>query len=53
WCRAKYSWSGEQERDLGFVEGDMIECLSTGDGLWWTGRLKRNRAVGLFPSNFV
>ncbi len=54
WCRATYSWGGESKRDLGFVEGDLIECLNAGDGSWWTGRLRRDkRAVGLFPSNFV
>lgn len=54
WCRATYSWGGETKRDLGFVEGDLIECLNAGDGSWWMGRLRRDRrAVGLFPSNFV
>ncbi|KAK7749412.1 hypothetical protein SLS62_008156 [Diatrype stigma] len=40
-------------RDLGFIEGDLIECLNAGDGSWWTGRLLRNKTVGVFPSNFV
>lgn len=54
WCRAVYSWGGETTKDLGFVEGDLIECLNAGDGQWWMGRLRRDRrAVGLFPSNFV
>ncbi|KAK4167983.1 hypothetical protein QBC43DRAFT_126650 [Cladorrhinum sp. PSN259] len=54
WVRAVYSWGGESKRDLGFMEGDLIECLNAGDGSWWTGRLWRDRrAVGLFPSNFV
>lgn len=39
--------------DLGFVEGDIIEVLNTGDGNWWTGKLKRNKVVGSFPCNFV
>lgn len=44
----------QSKRDLGFIEGDLIECLNAGDGSWWTGRLFRDRrAVGLFPSNFV
>ncbi|TGZ79513.1 hypothetical protein EX30DRAFT_308803 [Ascodesmis nigricans] len=51
--RAIYSWGGETKRDLGFVEGDLIECLNAGDGRWWMGRLRRNKTVGLFPSNFV
>ncbi|KAL1970785.1 hypothetical protein VTN77DRAFT_2619 [Rasamsonia byssochlamydoides] len=54
WCRAIYSWGGETKRDLGFVEGDLIECLNAGDGQWWMGRLRRDRRmIGLFPSNFV
>ncbi|KAF1997038.1 hypothetical protein P154DRAFT_622825 [Amniculicola lignicola CBS 123094] len=54
WCKAVYSWGGETKHDLGFIEGDLIECLSAGDGAWWKGRLKRDRrTVGLFPSNFV
>jgi hypothetical protein len=44
----------QTKRDLGFIEGDLIECLNAGDGSWWMGRLKRDRRmVGLFPSNFV
>ena len=54
WCRATYSWGGETKKDLGFIEGDLIEALNAGDGLWWMGRLRRDpRAIGLFPSNFV
>ena len=54
WCRALYSWGGETEKDLRFLEGDLIECLNPGDGSWWCGRLhKGRRAMGLFPSNFV
>lgn len=54
WVRATYSWGGESKKDLGFIEGDLIECLNAGDGSWWMGRLRRDkRAVGLFPSNFV
>ncbi|KAI1262455.1 hypothetical protein F5Y18DRAFT_438896 [Xylariaceae sp. FL1019] len=53
WCRAVYSWGGESTRDLGFIEGDLIEALNAGDGSWWTGRLRRNKTIGVFPSNFV
>ncbi|KAM0665877.1 hypothetical protein ACQRIT_007084 [Beauveria bassiana] len=54
WCRAVYSWGGEGKHDLGFIEGDLIECLNAGDGSWWVGRLYRDRrTVGSFPSNFV
>ena len=54
WCRAVYSFGPESKKDLGFVEGDLIECLNAGDGSWWMGRLHRDRRMmGLFPSNFV
>ncbi|KAK4889176.1 hypothetical protein LTR27_012011 [Elasticomyces elasticus] len=54
WCQAIYSWGGETKKDLGFIEGDLIEALNAGDGQWWMGRLRRDpRAIGLFPSNFV
>lgn len=39
--------------DLGFIEGDLIEVINTGDGNWWNGILKRNKVKGSFPSNFV
>lgn len=54
-CRvtAVYSWGGEQDDDLGFIEGDIIEVDSFGDGNWWHGKLKRNKMTGNFPSNFV
>ncbi|KAK4501975.1 hypothetical protein PRZ48_007785 [Zasmidium cellare] len=54
WVQATFSWGGETKKDLGFIEGDLIEALNAGDGLWWMGRLRRDpRAIGLFPSNFV
>ncbi|KAG4438255.1 hypothetical protein IFR05_006283 [Cadophora sp. M221] len=54
WCRAVFSYTAETKRDLGFIEGDLIECLNAGDGSWWMGRLFRDkRMLGHFPSNFV
>lgn len=51
--RTIYSWSGAEEDDLGFIEGDIIEVDDLGDGNWWHGRLKRNKMTGNFPSNYV
>jgi len=51
--RAIYSYAGDSKGDLGFVQGDLIECLNAGDGQWWFGRLKRNKTMGVFPSNYV
>ncbi|KAG9245439.1 hypothetical protein BJ878DRAFT_501490 [Calycina marina] len=54
WVQAIHSWGGESKHDLGFVEGELIECLNAGDGSWWMGRLRRDKRVhGLFPCNFV
>lgn len=54
WVRAIYSFSAESRKDLGFCEGQLIECLNAGDGSWWVGRLHRDKRVtGMFPSNFV
>lgn len=39
--------------DLKFTEGDLIECLSIGDGKWWIGRHINTNTQGIFPSNFV
>ena len=59
-CRDKFCKNRQEQRytkhelgDLGFVEGDWIECLNPGDGNFWYGRLKRNRAEGMFPKNFI
>ena len=51
--KAIYSFAGQSKGDLGFVQGDLIECLNAGDGQWWFGRLKRNKTIGLFPCNYV
>jgi transglutaminase/protease-like cytokinesis protein 3 len=48
-----YGCSFANVGDLGFVEGDLIEVLNTGDGNWWMGKLRRNKMVGVFPCNFV
>lgn len=51
--KAIYSWSGSEEDDLGFIEGDMIDVDSLGDGNWWHGKLQRNKMTGSFPMNYV
>lgn len=50
--KANYSWSGEEKSDLGFLEGDIIEVLKV-KGMWFWGRLLRNKKSGSFPSNYV
>ncbi|EEB08237.2 cytokinesis protein Cyk3 [Schizosaccharomyces japonicus yFS275] len=51
--RALYEWRGERSGDLSLNEGDLVECLSYGDGKWWIGRSLDGNSQGLFPSNFV
>ncbi|ODV67926.1 hypothetical protein HYPBUDRAFT_156641 [Hyphopichia burtonii NRRL Y-1933] len=48
-----YSWSGEQEEDLGFVENEIVDVYSIVDDSWWKGKLRRNNAEGIFPKDFV
>jgi len=51
-CRALYDYQGENEGDLSFAEGDIINLIdqSNPDG-WWEGEI--NGRQGFFPSNFV
>ncbi|KAL6932886.1 related to SH3 domain-containing protein PJ696.02 [Hanseniaspora guilliermondii] len=52
-ARALYTFEGEEEGDLGFNKGDIINIIkkseSTND--WWTGEM--NGAEGIFPANYV
>jgi len=51
-ARAIYDYAGEQEGDLAFNEGDIINLIDTSDpDGWWVGEL--NGVQGNFPSNFV
>ncbi|AMD20060.1 HCL091Wp [Eremothecium sinecaudum] len=50
--KARYSWPGEQRKDLGFLESDIIEVTKvTGD--WLYGHLLRNKKSGYFPFHYV
>jgi len=50
--RALYDYDAENEGDLSFKEGDMINILDKSDPSgWWQGEVNGN--VGFFPSNFV
>jgi len=51
-CSALYNFKGEQESDLSFYEGDVINIITEDDGSGWiTGEL--NGAVGIFPATYV
>lgn len=52
-AKAKVSWSGEEEGDLGFLENEIIKVFHIVDELWWQGLLSRNGNEGIFPKEFV
>lgn len=47
------SWAGEEEGDLGFLENEIVEVYSVVDESWWSGKLRRNGAEGIFPRDYV
>lgn len=49
--KALYDFTAEEEDELGFNTGDIIEVLDRSDPSWWKGRLRGN--VGLFPANYT
>lgn len=50
---ALYTFKGEQQGDLTFRKGDVIEILKRSDTAddWWTGL--NNGSTGIFPANYV
>ncbi|XP_038563040.1 GRB2-related adapter protein 2a [Micropterus salmoides] len=49
--KALYNFTAEEDDELGFSAGDIIEVLDRSDPSWWKGRL-RGRS-GLFPANYT
>jgi hypothetical protein len=49
--QATFDFPGENEGDLAFNAGDIINILEKDDSGWWRGEL--NGAVGVFPTTFV
>ncbi|THH21262.1 hypothetical protein EW146_g246 [Bondarzewia mesenterica] len=53
--RAKAIWgyneNGQEQNDLSFRAGDVIEVVAETNADWWTGKI--NGKQGLFPSNYV
>lgn len=52
-AKAKVSWSGEEDGDLGFLENEVIRVFHIVDDQWWQGLLLRNGNEGIFPKDFV
>ncbi|XP_029294491.1 GRB2-related adapter protein 2a [Cottoperca gobio] len=49
--KALYDFKAEEEDELGFGAGDIIEVLDRSDASWWKGRLRGKN--GLFPANYT
>lgn len=51
-CTAQFDFPGENEGDLPFREGDVINVINNDDAEgWWEGEL--NGVRGFYPSNFT
>lgn len=52
-ARALYTFEGEEEGDLGFNKGDVINIIKKSESSndWWTGEMNGNE--GIFPANYV
>lgn len=49
--KALYNFTAEEDDELGFSAGDVIEVLDCSDESWWKGRLRGKS--GLFPANYT
>lgn len=49
--RALYNFTAEEDDELGFNAGDIIDVLDRSDPSWWRGRLRGKS--GLFPANYT
>ncbi|VDD80753.1 unnamed protein product [Mesocestoides corti] len=50
-CRADYDFEAENDTELAFMAGDIIQLIRQVDENWFEGRL--NGKVGFFPVNYV
>ena len=50
---AAYEFHPEEEGELFFKRGDLIEVLDKEDANWWKGKNVASGNVGLFPATYV
>lgn len=48
---AMYDYTANNEDELSFSKGQLINVLNKDDADWWQGEI--NGVTGLFPSNYV
>lgn len=53
WVRAVDSFIAQNEHDLGFKEGDLIQLLRFADENWAVGKLSNGTKQGIFPICFT
>ncbi|KAK9877459.1 hypothetical protein WA026_018568 [Henosepilachna vigintioctopunctata] len=51
--RAMYDYEAQDVDEVSFVDGDLIVNVSSLDGGWMTGQVKRTGQVGMLPANYV
>lgn len=49
--KALYDFKAEEDDELGFCTGDVIEVFDRSDPSWWKGKLRGKS--GLFPANYT
>lgn len=50
-AKATFDYTAEEDNELEFNEGDIINVLNRDDSGWWEGEC--NGRVGMFPGNYV
>ena len=51
--RALYDQIAEDDDEISFKVGDIIEVIEKLDDGWWKGKVYNDNKIGVFPSNYV